>query len=211
MRTYDISLTISPDLPVWPGDPRVNLQRVSTIASGADANVTHIAMSAHTGTHVDAPYHFLDDGSPVHELDLRMLMGRVFVLHLPDVDVITADILRNAEIPPRTRRLLFRTRNSELWGTPHSAEFQENYVALSADAAEYLVARGVKVVGVDYLSVAPFHDTVPTHKILLRNGVIVIEGLNLSAVSEGRYTLYCLPLKLQGADGAPARAVLVGV
>ncbi len=211
MRTYDISLTVSPDLPVWPGDPKVTLERVSAIEAGDEANVTHLSMSAHTGTHVDAPCHFLADGTPVHELDLRMLMGRVFVLHLPDADLITADILRNAEIPPRTRRLLFRTRNSEIWRTAPAHDFQQDYVALSVGAAEYLVARGVKVVGVDYLSVAPFHDTVPTHQILLRSGVVVIEGLNLSAVSEGRYTLYCLPIKLQGADGAPARAVLVGV
>jgi len=211
MHTYDISLTISPELPVWPGDPRVSLRRTSSIADGAEANVTHLAMSAHTGTHVDAPLHFLADGTPVHALDLRMLMGRVFVLHLPDVELITADVLRHAEIPPRTRRLLFRTRNSDLWAAGDASVFQQDYVALSADAAEYLVGRGVKVVGVDYLSVAPFHATAPTHRILLRGGVVVIEGLNLSAVSEGRYTLYCLPLKLLGADGAPARAVLVGV
>ncbi len=210
MHTYDISLTVSPALPVWPGDPPIEFSPLSRIADGESANVTHISMCVHAGTHIDAPLHFLAEGSAVNELDLRLLMGRAFVLHLPDVDLITADVLRQAEIPPRTRRLLFKTRNSEWWAAGHTA-FREDYVALSADAAEYLVGRGVKVVGVDYLSVAPFHDTVPTHQILLGGGVVIIEGLNLSGVSEGRYTLYCLPVKLLGTDGAPARAVLVGV
>ncbi len=210
MHTYDISLTVSPALPVWPGDPPIEFTPLSQIAKGDDANVTHMSMCVHVGTHIDAPLHFLADGRAVHEIDLRLLMGRVFVLNLPDVDVITGDVLREAEIPPRTRRLLFKTRNSAWWAAGHTT-FREDYVALSADAAEYLVGRGVKVVGVDYLSVAPFHDTVPTHRILLGAGIVVIEGLNLSAVSEGRYTLYCLPLKLLGTDGAPARAVLVGV
>ncbi|HEB66109.1 MAG TPA: cyclase family protein [Chloroflexi bacterium] len=210
MHTYDISLTVSPALPVWPGDPPIEFSPLSRIADGESANVTHISMCVHAGTHIDAPLHFLAEGNAVDELDLRLLMGRAFVLHLPDVDLITADVLRQAEIPPRTRRLLFKTRNSEWWAAGHTA-FREDYVALSADAAEYLVGRGVKVVGVDYLSVAPFHDTVPTHQILLGGGVVIIEGLNLSGVSEGRYTLYCLPVKLLGTDGAPARAVLVGV
>ncbi len=210
MHTYDISLTVSPALPVWPGDPPIEFSPLSRIADGESANVTHISMCVHAGTHIDAPLHFLAEGNAVDELDLRLLMGRAFVLHLPDADLITADVLRQAEIPPRTRRLLFKTRNSEWWAAGHTA-FRDDYVALSADAAEYLVGRGVKVVGVDYLSVAPFHDTVPTHQILLGGGVVIIEGLNLSGVSEGRYTLYCLPVKLLGTDGAPARAVLVGV
>ncbi len=210
MHTYDISLTVSPQLPVWPGDPPIEFKPLSRIEEGADANVTKMSMCVHVGTHVDAPYHFLPDGSAIHEIDLRTLMGRAFVLHLPEVDIITEEVLRNAEIPPRTRRLLFKTRNSEWWAAGHRT-FRKDYVALSADAAEYLVGRGVRVVGVDYLSVAPFEDTVPTHQILLGGGVVIIEGLNLSAVSEGRYTLYCLPMKLLGMDGAPARAVLVGV
>ncbi len=209
MHIYDLSLTISADLPVWPGDPAVMLERISRIEDGAEANVTYLKMSAHTGTHVDAPYHFLPDGTAVHDLDIKKLMGRVFVLHLPDVPLITADVLRNAEIPSRTRRLLFKTRNSNLWAHGRSNEFFENYVALSADAAEYLVNRGVKVVGVDYLSVAPYNATRATHEILLRAGVVIIEGLNLSVVPEGRYTMYCMPLKLLNADGAPARVVLV--
>jgi len=168
-------------------------------------------MGAHTGTHVDAPYHFLGGEAPtVEKLPLKILSGRAYVLHLPEVDQITAAVLQTAEIPPRTRRLLFKTRNSQYW-VNRTPGFQRDFVAISADGAQYLVDRGVKLVGVDYLSVAPFQDSVPTHEILLKAGVVIVEGLNLADVSQGRYTLHCLPLKLVGADGAPARAILIGV
>ncbi len=210
MRTYDITLTISPDLPTWPGEPSVVLERVNKIEEGANANVSRIDMSVHTGTHVDAPYHFLQEGIGVDKLLLKTLSGRAYVLHLPDVDVITAEILKDSSIPPRTRRVLVRTRNSEYWARQET-EFQTNFVGLSADGAEYLVGRGVKLVGVDYLSVAPYKESRPTHEILLKAGVVIVEGLDLSQVSQGRYTFYCLPLKLAGSDGAPARAILIGV
>lgn len=212
MRTYDVSLTISPDMPVWPGDPNVEMRAVSKISAGDSSNVTRLEMSAHTGTHVDAPYHFLND-SPVtvEQLPMNLLTGRAYVLHLPDsVDVITAQVLENADIPPRTRRLLFKTRNSQIWAK-QERQFQTDFVAIDQSGAQYLVDRGVRLIGVDYLSVAPYKNSRPTHEILLRAGVVIVEGLDLSAVTQGRYTLYCLPLKLGGADGAPARAILVGV
>ena len=210
MRIYDISLPISPDLPVWPGDPSVQLERFARIEDGETANVSRVAMGVHTGTHVDAPYHFLADGSKVEQMQLKILIGRAYVVHLPETTLITAQVLQAAGIPPRTRRLLFKTRNSEHWSN-HTPGFQEDFVALSADGARYLVERGVRLVGVDYLSVAPFNDAVPTHQILLQAGMIIVEGLDLSRVAQGRYTLYCLPLFLKGADRAPARAILVGV
>lgn len=210
MHTYDISLTISPKMPTWPGDPRVVLERFQKIEEGSNANVSRIEMSVHTGTHVDAPYHFVPEGKSVERMPLRTLTGRAYVLDLPDVDQITAKVIENSDLPPRTRRLLFKTRNSSYWAR-NELEFQEEFVGICDDAAEYLVKRGVKLVGVDYLSVAPFHNSKPTHDIFLKAGVVVVEGLDLSGVSQGRYTLYCLPLKLDGADGAPARAILVGV
>lgn len=210
MHTYDISLTISPDMPVWPGDPAVVLERFQKMENGGNANVSHIAMSVHTGTHVDAPYHFLASGKTVEHLSIVTLTGRVYVLHLPDADRITAAVLKKADIPPRTRRILFRTHNSEVWARQEN-DFKSNFVAITADGAQYLADRGFKLVGVDYLSVAPFKDSRPTHEILLKAGMVVLEGLNLSQVSQGRYTLYCLPLKLANCDGAPARAILVGV
>jgi arylformamidase len=210
MRTYDITLTITPQSIVWPGDAPVMIKHTSSIASGDNANVSEITMSCHTGTHVDAPHHFLNNGITVDDLSLDLLVGRAYVLHLPDVDMITASILMQADIPPRTRRLLFKTRNSNYWVTGNK-EFQTDFVALSVDAAELLVDRNVKVVGIDYLSIAPYKMGTAVHTILLNAGVVIIEGLDLSQVSQGRYNLHCLPLKLGGGDGAPTRAVLVGV
>lgn len=212
MRTYDITLTISPELPVWPGDQKIILERTEKIEEGATANVTRLSMTVHAGTHVDAPFHFLGgDALTVDQLPLNLLTGRAYVLHLADeVDLITASILERAEIPPRTRRLLFKTRNSAIWESQEK-EFRTDFVALSADAAQYLVDRNIRLVGVDYLSVAPYDQPVATHEILLQAGVVVVEGLNLSEVSQGRYSFYCLPLKIAGVDGAPARAILVGV
>jgi arylformamidase len=210
MQIYDISVTISPELPVWPGDPKVVFERVSTLGKDSDANVSRVDMSVHTGTHIDAPSHFIENGGTVDEIPLKQLTGRAYVLHLPDVDLVTADALRKAEIPPRTRRVLIKTRNSLYWEN-HILTFQTNYVAVTPDGARFLIDRGVKLVGVDYLSIAPYEQQTPTHREFLNAGVVVVEGLNLSNVSQGRYTLYCLPLKMAGLEGAPARAILIGV
>jgi arylformamidase len=210
MHTYDITLPVSSDMPVWPGDPAFELQHTDSMDAGAEVNTSRMIMSVHMGTHVDAPHHFLNNKKTVEQLPLNILFGRAYVLALPDVDLITAEVLEKADIPPRTRRILFKTRNSQLWAQGVKT-FQTDFVALAADGAQYLVDRGFKLVGVDYLSVAPFSDGRPTHEILLRAGVVVVEGLDLSAVAPGRYTLHCLPLKLVGSDGAPVRAVLVGV
>lgn len=212
MQIYDVSLTLSPALPVWPGDPTIQLERVARIEDGAEANVTHIDMNAHVGTHVDAPYHFLGDGYPtVESLPLNILTGRAYVVNVPEnIPEITADVLESLNIPSRTRRLLLRTRNSAYW-TSGVKEFQTDFVGLSGDGAQYIVDKGIRLVGIDYLSIAPYHNVRPTHEILLKKGVIVIEGLDLSRVTTGRYAIYCLPLKLAGSDGAPARVILIGV
>ncbi len=147
----------------------------------------------------------------VEKLSLKILTGRAYVLHLPnEVDAISRKVLEAMEVPPRTRRLLFRTRNSNRWADK-SRTFNKDFVAVTADGAEFLVEHGVKLVGVDYLSVAPFDKPRPTHETLLKAGIVIVEGLDLSQISQGRYTLYCLPLKLAGCDGAPARAILIGV
>jgi len=212
MRTYDVTLTINPSMPVWPGDPGVTLERVQKIEDGSVANVSRIEMGVHTGTHVDAPYHFIKDGSTVERLSLKTLIGRAYVVHLDDsVDRILPEHLEAAGIPPRTQRVLIRTRNSKHWAKADYKPFDEDYVGVDVSAAQYLVKRGVKLVGVDYLSVAPFPEPQPTHVALLKAGVVIVEGLNLSQIAQGRYNFWCLPLKLDKSDGAPARAVLVGV
>lgn len=210
MRIYDLTVGISPGLPVWPGDPPVILERVKNIAEGANANVSRLECGVHTGTHVDAPLHFIDGAPGIDSLSLKVLTGRTYVIDLRNAQVLDAATLEASEIPPRTRRILFKTRNSAMWARQEK-EFQTDFVAVEASGAEWLVRKGVQLVGVDYLSVAPYGNSRPTHRILLEAGVAVVEGLNLTQVTQGRYTLYCLPLKLMGCDGAPARVILVGV
>jgi arylformamidase len=209
MRIYDVSVGINPQMPVWPGDPSVELERMQAIAAGAHANISRLTCSVHTGTHVDAPVHFLDGAAGVESLPLKLLTGRAYVVNLPSAKVIDEATLEAAGLPPRTRRVLFRTRNSELWAREKT--FQTDFVAVDASGARWLVKKGVQLVGVDYLSVAPYGQGKETHRILLEAGAVIIEGLDLSRVTQGRYSLYCLPLKLVGSDGAPARVILVGV
>lgn len=207
MTLYDISLSISEDLPVWPGDPEIELKKISQIKDGELANVTHISACVHIGTHVDAPDHFLGNGQTVENLPLELLVGPASVVELTPERQISAEDLQKAGIPGGTERLLIKTANSRLWAEDLK-EFIEDFIALEADAASHLADLGIKVVGVDYLSVAPFTDPGPTHRILLEAGVLVIEGLNLSGIDPGQYTLLCLPLKIEGSDGAPARVLL---
>jgi len=210
MDIYDISIPISPSIPVWPGDKNVTLVRSEKIEDGNDANVSYLEMSVHTGTHVDAPYHFLGGEAPtVDQLDLTKLVGPATVVQFSDeVELITAEILQNTTIDFTNKRILFKTRNSKLWKQKDHS-FQENFVALSADGAQFLVNQRIQLVGIDYLSIAPFKEGIPTHRILLQAGVIIIESLNLGDIDPGNYQLYCLPLNLVGSDGAPARTILV--
>ena len=209
MTIYDVSLTISPNLPTWPGDPALVLELFESMDKGAHANVTKFSSSVHLGTHVDAPHHFLNDGRTADTLPLDVLTGPCYVAQLPDgIDEISSEVLGRTEITSEMKRVLFGTRNSHLWARGES-KFQTDFVAITEDGAEWLVEHGVQLVGIDYLSVAPYGDSVPTHTVLLKAGVIVVEGLNLSQVMRGFYDLYCLPLKIAGCDGAPARAILV--
>jgi len=207
MRLYDITVPVENGMPVWPGDPAVRLDRVASIAQGAHANVSSLSCGVHVGTHVDAPVHFLDGGPAVEAMPLDALIGRAFVADLRRATRIDAEALDKARIPPRVQRILFRTRNSEFWRRGEKT-FQTGFVAVDASGAEWLVRRKVRLVGVDYLSVAPYKDSRPTHQILLGAGVVILEGVDLSRVPSGAYQLYCLPMKLVGSDGAPARAVL---
>jgi arylformamidase len=209
MKIFDISLTISPDLPIWPGDTPLELELVDSMDEGAHNNVSRLSTGVHIGTHVDAPHHFLNDGRTIEQLPLEVLTGPCYVIQLPDgVEAITAEALDGMSLPGESTRILFGTSNSRFWSRGET-EFQEDFVAITEDGASWLVERGVQLVGIDYLSVAPFGDSTPTHRVLLQAGVIVLEGLNLSAVPRGFYDLYCLPLKLYGAEGAPARAILI--
>ncbi len=208
MSVLDISVAVSPSMPVWPNNPGVELERMNRIEAGASSNVSRLALGVHSGTHVDAPVHFLPGAAGVDTLKLDVLIGAVWVTHLPAAARIRAPDLEAATIPPDTQRLLIKTRNSDFWARGDT-EFHTDYVGVGPDAAEWMVQRGLSLVGVDYLSVAPWKESRPTHQILLSAGVVVVEGLNLAGVEPGAYNLICLPLKLVGCDGAPARAVLL--
>ena len=209
MEIYDVSLPISPAMPVWPGDPAVVLEKVSSMDAGAHDNVSRLACGVHTGTHVDAPHHFLNDRRTVETLALDILVGPAQVIQIPrEVKVVNAEVLEKAVVPAGTERLLLKTNNSQLWERGENTFFT-GFVGISADGADWLVRYGIKLVGIDYLSVAPYRQSIPTHRALLTAGIIIVEGLDLSAVNPGNYSLYCLPLKLVGSDGAPARVILV--
>jgi len=208
MSIYDISLPISESLLVWPGVSPVKVTQITHLDKGDIANESHLAMHVHNGTHVDAPSHFFQDGVTVDVLDLNVLVGPTLVVKALEVDVLSADVLEALPIPPGTQRLLFRTRNSDRWARGEH-EFSKDYVAITEDGARWLVGRGVLLVGVDYLSVAPYAAQAATHQTLLRAGVIVIESLDLSGIDPVVYQLVCLPLKIVGAEGAPARVILI--
>ncbi len=206
MEYIDISVLLNADMPVWPGSSGFKLVPCERMTSGAEANVSKLECDIHIGTHIDAPWHFLEHGETVENISVNQLIGKCCVVDLPNADVITAELLEKQDLPS-VERVLFRTTNSTLWesGIPG---FKKDFVALSADAAEWLVEQSVRVVGVDYLSVQRYEDSSLTHEILLKASVVIIEGLNLASVQAGAYELICLPLKIEGAEGAPARAVL---
>ena len=209
MRIIDISLPLTESIVTWPGDPPFQIKRRHDLNNGDDATVSELSLGAHTGTHIDAPAHFIAGGPGVESLDLQNLIGPVVVLDVDDeVEEITDSVLANLGIPDNAERLLFRTANSQR-RLSEQAAFSEDFVAISEAGARWLAARGIRLIGIDYLSIAPFADGVPPHKILLEAGVILVEGLNLSNVTPGDYELICLPLKIVGAEAAPARAVLI--
>lgn len=208
MTIYDISLPISESLVVWPGDPPVRITQPFHLDRGDEATVSRLDMGAHVGTHVDAPVHFVPGGSGIDALDLNLLVGPALVVDAREADALSADVLETLPIPSGAERVLFRTRNSDLWARG-KCEFHKDFCAITEDGACWLIERGVRLVGIDYLSVAPFDAVIPTHQALLQAGVVAIEGLDLSSIRPGAYQLVCLPLKIVGGDGAPARAILI--
>lgn len=206
-RIYDISVPIRSGGVIYPGNPEIDITLQQAVAKGAGANVSLIRFGSHTGTHADAARHFFDDGQPVDQIPLDRLIGRALLLSFPDqLRSIGAAELKAHDLKGHTRVLL-RTRNSELLS---KNDFAPDYTYLAPDGAEYLVDKGVELVGVDYLSIEQFHSGHHrTHRTLLAKSVVIVEGLDLSAPPPGEYQLVCLPLRIEGCDGAPARAVLI--
>lgn len=203
MSIQDISVTLSESLPAFPGDPAIGLEGTSEAAN--PFHLTRLHLGSHSGTHIDAPAHLLKDGSTVDTISLSTLIGPCRVLDLRDrtQEITLADLSRLNLTG--IQRVLLRTRNSELW---QQNRFNENYLGLTPAAANHLVKLGIRLVGIDYLSIEPFTGDGEVHRILLAGGVVILEGLDLAEVTAGDFELICLPLKLSGIDGAPCRAVL---
>jgi arylformamidase len=209
MHTFplDISVTTSNQTPVWPGHQRVNISQTATHENGDVAEITHIDMGAHTATHLDAPRHFVPGGSLVDALDLSTLIGPCHVHHVTCTGVLTAEYFASQNLPDACTRLLLKIDDHA--GKLYQPEFYEDYTAIDHTAATYLINRGLKLIGIDYLSIGPYHaGNVETHQALLGNDVIIVEGLDLSHVDAGPYELVCLPIRI-ACDGAPCRAVLM--
>jgi arylformamidase len=207
-RIYDISVPLRHGGLVYPGNPPISITAQQAISQGAGANVSRLDFGSHTGTHVDAPKHFFDDGPGVDTLPLDLLMGPARLVAFDDGVMSIGE----AELAPLdltgVTRLLLRTRNSA-WLASGSTDFHKDYTYVAPDGAEYLAKIGVRLVGVDYLSVEQFHSGHHrTHRTLLSRSIVIVEGLALAEPPVGDYQLVCLPLRLEGLDGAPARAIL---
>ncbi len=202
----DISVPVYQGMVHWPGDPEFQSCRVQSLDRGDVCNVTQFSTSAHIGTHMDAPAHFLQDGVGIDQAPLEALIGECRVLQIQDPDAVRVAELKEQRITPG-ERILFKTRNSaRRW---ENREFHGDFVYIAEEAARFLADRHVRTVGIDYLSVGGFTKDGPeTHRALLSAGIWIIEGLDLSQVSPGRYEFVCLPLKLRDSDGAPARALV---
>jgi arylformamidase len=201
----DITMALAKGMVHWPGDIEVDISRQVSMDEGADANVTILQMSAHTGTHVDAPLHFINKGRDVCGLPLESMIGMVKIFEINNKKQITPEEIREYNIV-KGDRIFFKTANSDRdWSM---LPFNENYIYLSTSCAEYLKERGVIVIGVDYLSVAGEKNGLEVHRLLLENEILIIEGLDLRNIEPGQYEMICLPLKITNGDGAPARVII---
>jgi arylformamidase len=201
----DATVALSEALPVWPGSAGIRVHQQMRLERGDPSNVTRLDFDIHVGTHVEMPLHFIDGGASVDELRLEDLIGEVTVVDLPSVAAVSAEDLEGAAIPAGARRLLIRTSNGPRW---ERREFDPRYVSLTLSAAQWIAGRGIRAVGIDYLSIQRYGDAWDTHRVLMQANVTIIEGLNLSNVAAGQYEMICLPLRLAGAEAAPARVLV---
>jgi len=207
MKIIDITRGIKNGMLVWPGDEAAQIGWESRIADGAISNVSSIQIGAHVGTHIDMPLHFIEGGKTMDDLDLSKMIGKAIVVEVPQGRQIDGEFLESLNLED-VSRILFKTSNSAFWDDS-VADFVEDYTGLQSSAAEWLVNHGCQLVGIDYLSIAPYNDSETTHKILLANDVIILETLDLREAEPGEAELICLPLKLEGREAAPCRAVLI--
>lgn len=210
MPIYDVTVPLRNGLPTWPGDPDIRIATSRSLANGDDANVSMLNLGAHTGTHVDAPAHFIEGAATVESLPLDILIGEVEVIEVPEDVRAIDEAFVETHCAPGTTRIVFKTRNSKFWSEPEP-RFHADFTHVELAAATRLVRSGLTLIGIDYLSIEKYgSEKNEVHHELLSNGVVILEGLDLSAVPAGKYELICLPLRLRSekGDGAPARVVL---
>ena len=210
MPIFDVTVPVSNELPTWPSDPAVEITDWRSLSAGDVANVSMLNLGAHTGTHVDAPAHFIEGAAKVESLSLDALVGEADVIEVPEEATVIDEEFVQKHYSPGTERVIFKTRNSAFWNETNP-QFHTDFTYLDLPAARWLVEQGIKLVGIDYLSIEKYaSENHETHLALLSRGVVILEGLNLTGISPGKYELICLPLRLRSnkGDGAPARAVL---
>lgn len=210
MRIYDVSVRLSETTPTYPGDPGIEIRSWKSLAEGDSANVSLLHMGAHSGTHVDAPAHFIEGAGRVESLSLETLIGEAQVVAVPEAITVIDAGFAAVHCQPGRERILFKTRNSNFWSGENPI-FHTDFTHIDLSAAEYLVSKGVKLVGIDYLSIERFKSEMhEIHLALLSKGIVILEGLDLREVAAGIYELICLPLRISGGsgDGSPVRAVL---
>jgi arylformamidase len=211
VKIHDVSLVLRPDMVTWPSEPAPRIEPLRRIAEGDTANVSVVTISDHAGTHVDPPLHFIEGGNTADKLPLEALVGPCVVVAFDGPGHVSGEWLDRAKIPAGIERILFKTPNSARWGDP-TPTFTRDFTTINATAARWCVAHGIKLVGIDYLSIepqGPEKEGYPVHKTLLGSNVVIIEGLDLRSVGPGQYELVCAPIKLLNGDGAPARVFLI--
>lgn len=204
-QIIDITLPLGGSIPVWPGSEGLQLRDAMSLSEGDPANVTMLCCDVHTGTHIDAPRHFMISGKTTEDFPLDIFIGPAYLVHLPALDYISSSDLERALIPGDVTRLLIGTDNS---ARLKSSTFDCNYTYLTSDAAQWITARGIKLLGFDYISIEQYGAPPLAHLSLMQADVVILEGINLYNINCGWYELICLPLRLVGREGAPVRAVL---
>jgi arylformamidase len=208
MNIIDISIPLNSKLPTWPDGYGLKISKLLEINENSEVNVSRLDLDVHCGTHIDSPLHFVKDGKTTNEINLDRLIGEVLVVEFgEEISIITPEILEAKLINKNVKRILLKTSNShkKLWDLD---KFDKDFCAISSEAANWLYLNNIDLIGIDYCSIQKFYDSNDTHKILLKNNIIILEGLDLRNVQEGLYNLICLPLSVEGIEGVPVRAIL---
>jgi len=206
-KLLDISVPLHGGLPLWPGSRPIHIERVMDLAGGDDANVSELTIDLHSGTHIDAPLHFIQEGATTEEVPLEKMVGNCFIADFRGLHAISGADLENADIPAGVKRLLLKTDNSSRWGD-FAQPFRSDFCALTPDAAQWIVRRDLMLIGIDGPSIQLYEDPYDTHIVLLQNQIVILENLNLLEAEPGPAHLICLPLRVRGVEAVPVRAVL---